>query len=66
MAERSGDSAEFGPELLELQQQLFDHWHRYKGGMIDWPALQHSSQPIRLAFVVEDCRAALATLQRVV
>jgi transposase len=42
----------------QLQHQLFEQWHRYKDGTIDWPALQHSSQPIRLAF--ED------TLQRVV
>jgi hypothetical protein len=30
------------------------------------PALQHSSQPILLAIVVEDFRAAVASLQRVV
>jgi hypothetical protein len=58
MAERSGASAAFGAQLLELQQQLFEQWHRYRDGTIDWPALQHSSQPIRLAFE--------ATLQRVV
>jgi transposase len=56
--ERPGASAEFGAQLLELQQQLFGHWHRYKDGTIDWPALQQSCQPIRLAFE--------ATLQRVV
>ena len=56
MAERSGASAAFGAQLLELQQQLFEQWHRYWDGTIDWPALQHSSQPIRLAFVVEDFR----------
>jgi len=50
IAERSGASAEFGDQLLELQQQLFEQWHRYKDGTIDWPVLQHSSQPIRLAF----------------
>ena len=66
IAGRSGASAAFGAQLLELQQQLFEQWHRYKGGTIDWPALQHSSQPIRLAFVVEDFRAAVATLQQVV
>ena len=58
IAGRSGASAAFGAQLLELQQQLFEQWHRYKGGTIDWPALQHSSQPIRLAFE--------ATLQQVV
>jgi transposase len=56
--ERPGASAEFGAQLLQLQQQLFGHWHRYKDGTIDWPALQQSCQPIRLAFE--------ATLQRVV
>jgi transposase len=58
ISERSGASAAFGAQLLELQQQLFEQWHRYRDGTIDWPALQHSSQPIRLAFE--------ATLQRVV
>ena len=58
IAERPGASAEFGAELLGLQQQLFDHWHRYKDGTIDWPALQQSCRPIRQAFE--------ATLQRVV
>jgi transposase len=58
ISERPGASAEFGAQLLELQHQLFEQWHRYKGGTIDWPALQHSSQPIRVAFE--------ATLQRVV
>ena len=58
IAERPGASAEFGAQLLQLQQQLFGHWHRYKDGTIDWPALQQSCQPIRQAFE--------ATLQRVV
>jgi transposase len=58
IAERPGASAEFGAELLGLQQQLFDHWHRYKDGTIDWPALQHRCRPIRQAFE--------ATLQRMV
>ena len=58
IAERQGASAEFGAELLGLQQQVFDHWHRYKDGTIDWPALQHSCRPIHQAFE--------ATLQRVV
>ena len=58
IAERSGASAGFGAQLLELQRQLFEQWHRYKDGTISWPALQHSSQPIRLAFE--------ATLQQVV
>ncbi|MFM7267617.1 MAG: IS66 family transposase [Cyanobium sp.] len=58
MAERSGASAEVGDQLIDLQQQLFVHWHRYKDGLIDWPGLQHNSRSIREAFV--------ATLQRVV
>lgn len=43
---------------MVLQQQLFDHWHRYKGGTIDRAALQQCCRPIRSAFE--------ATLQRVV
>ncbi|WP_255517701.1 IS66 family transposase [Synechococcus sp. CBW1108] len=58
IAERPGASAEFGAELLGLQQQLFGHWHNYKEGKIDWPALQQSCLPIRQTFE--------ATLQRVV
>ena len=58
IAERPGASAEFGAQLLSLQQQLFGLWHRYKDGTINWPALQHRSRPVRQAFV--------ATLQRVV
>jgi transposase len=58
IAERSGANAVFGAQLLGLQRQLFEQWHRYKDGTISWPALQHSSQPIRLAFET--------TLQRVV
>jgi transposase len=58
IAERSGASAEVGHQLLELQHQLFGCWHRYREGGIDWSGLQHSSRPIRQAFV--------ATLQRVV
>ena len=58
IAERQGASSEFGAELLDLQQQLFEHWHRYKDGTIDWPALQHSCRPIRQEFE--------STLQRVV
>ena len=58
IAERPGASAEFGAQLLELQRQLFDHWHRYKDETIDWPGLQQACGPIREDFV--------ATLQRVV
>ena len=51
IAERPSASSEFGAELLGLQQQLFDHWHRYMHGTIDWPALrQHcrrSARPLR-------------------
>lgn len=58
IAERPGASGPIGMELLELQRQLLDAWHRYKDGTIDWPALQQGCGPIRQAFV--------ATLQRVV
>jgi len=44
IAERPGASTEFGAELLGLQQQLFTHWHHYKDGTIDRPALQHRSR----------------------
>lgn len=50
IAERPGASAEFGAELLELQRQLFAHWHRYKEGAIDWPSLQQACVPIRQSF----------------
>ena len=50
IADRTGASAEFGTQLLELQQQLFEHWHQWKAGAMDWLALQRSCQPIRLAF----------------
>jgi transposase len=58
IAERPGASVEFGAELLDLQRQLFDHWHRYKDGTINGPALGQRCQPIRQDFE--------ATLQRVV
>ncbi|NDC14631.1 MAG: hypothetical protein EBZ76_05465 [Synechococcaceae bacterium WB9_2_170] len=58
IAERTGANAEFGAQLQRLQRQLFGHWHRYKDGTIDWPALQQGCRPIRQAFE--------ATLQRVV
>ena len=58
IAERPGASAEFGAELLKLQQQLFAHWHCYKEGAIDWPSLQKACVPIRQSFE--------ATLRRVV
>ena len=58
IAERSGASAEFGTQLQQLQRQLFEHWHQWKAGAMDWLALQRSCQPIRLAFE--------QTLQRVV
>lgn len=58
IVERLGASAEFGAELLGLQQQLFGHCHRNKDGTIDWPALQQACRPIRQAFQ--------ASMQRVV
>ena len=50
IADRSGASAEVGTQLLELQQQLFEHWHQWQAGSMDWLALRRSCQPIRLAF----------------
>ena len=44
--------------MLDLQRQLFAHWHRYKEGAIDWPNLQQACVPIHQAFE--------ATLRRVV
>ena len=58
IADRPGASGEIGMELLDLQQQLFDQWHQWKDGRIDWPQLQQSCLPIRRTFE--------ATLQRVV
>ena len=58
IAERTGVSGQIGAELLQLQQQLFEHWHQWKAGDADWLKLQRSCQPIRQAFV--------ATVQRVV
>jgi transposase len=49
IAERTGASAQFGAQLLQLQQQLFEHWHQWKAGATDRLALQRSCQPIRLA-----------------
>jgi transposase len=58
IADRQGASGEIGAQLLALQQQLFDQWHQWKDGRIDWPQLQQSCLPIRRTFE--------ATLQRVV
>jgi transposase len=58
MADRQGASGEIGAQLLDLQQQLFERWHQWKSGAIDWLQLQHRCQPIRLQFE--------ATLERVV
>jgi transposase len=58
IADRQGASGEIGMELVAQQQQLFDQWHQWKSGAIDWLQLQHRCHPIRLAFE--------ATLQRVV
>ena len=34
---------------MGLHQHLFGHWYHYKEGTVDWPALQQSCRPIRLA-----------------
>ena len=46
IAERPGASAEFGAELLGLQQQLFTHWHHYKYGTIERHALQQACRQL--------------------
>ncbi len=58
MADRQGASGEIGMELVELQQQLFAHWHQWKEGLLAWTALRHRCHPVRRTFE--------ATLQRVV
>jgi transposase len=58
IADRQGASGEIGMELVAQQQQLFDQWHQWKSGAIDWLQLQHRCHPIRRTFE--------ATLQRVV
>jgi hypothetical protein len=58
IAERQGASAQFGAELLALQQQLFGQWHQWKEGTIDWQTLRRCCWPIRQSFD--------ATLQRMV
>ncbi len=51
IAERTGASGEIGLELLVLQQQLFEQWHQWKDGTIEWwPQLQQRCQPIRQSF----------------
>jgi transposase len=50
MAERPGASGEIGAALLELQQQLFEHWYRWKDGQIPWPELQDQCRPVRRQF----------------
>ena len=37
-------------ELDALQQQLLERWYQWKDGRNDWPQLQQSCLPIRLAF----------------
>jgi len=50
MAERSGVSGEIGHTLLELQRQLFEHWHHWRDGRIPWLQLQESCGPTRRQF----------------
>jgi transposase len=50
ISERTDASAEFGAQLPQPRQQLFEHWHQWKAGATDWLALQRSCQPLRLAF----------------
>lgn len=39
-----------GTRLLSLQQQLFEHWHRWKVGEIERNQLRQDGQPIRADF----------------
>ena len=50
IAERSGVSAPVGRDLLELENQLFHQWHRWRDGEIDRQELQSLTEPIRQAF----------------
>jgi transposase len=50
IAERSGVSAPVGQDLLELENQLFHQWHRWRDGEIDRQELQSLTAPIRQAF----------------
>ena len=50
IAERSGVSAPVGRDLLELENQLFHQWHRWRDGEIDRQELQSLTAPIRQAF----------------
>ena len=53
IAERVGVSAQAGKTLLELEHQLFQHWHRWRGGQISRQQLQALTTPIRQAFEVK-------------
>ncbi len=37
MAEHQGASGEIGLELLAFQQRLFEQWHHWRDGTIEWP-----------------------------
>jgi transposase len=50
IADRPSASADIGADLLGLQRRLVYHWHRYKDGTINWPALRERCRPIRQAF----------------
>lgn len=50
IAERSGASAQVGQELLELEHQLFHHWHHWRNGEINREQLTTLTEPIRQAF----------------
>ena len=50
IAERLGVSAAVGQTLLELENQLFHHWHRWREGQISRQELQTLTTPIRQAF----------------
>lgn len=49
LLERSADETRWAQHLLDLSDDLFLAWHRYKGGWIDQVALQQALIPVRLA-----------------
>ncbi|MFM7640115.1 MAG: IS66 family transposase [Cyanobium sp.] len=49
IAERTGGSAQVGKRLLDLEQQLFHQWHRWRERQISRQELQAITTPIRQA-----------------
>ena len=51
MRERPGLSQSVGKSLLKLSATLFEHWERYKQGLIERVALIEQTEPIRVNVV---------------